>query len=212
MYDLRLEILSFPSAVALVHAAFAVCAVNAPKNKRFMGRRQFAIIRSSNATQWLAWISEGLPAAMRIWPFTPTLFRSIFKEAASKLGFMHWNLQVSGLRSGGATHFHVEGTEVSRLKFWGRWASERSLAHYLQEAISALLVLNCPVNVSSNIAAALKDGSCFLNVPDSPWWEHFVRPHMQYIRTIRQKRSSSRALPTDWRALYPALSPAGHEP
>lgn len=210
--ELRRDIVAFPSVVALLHSAFAVCAGNAPKNKHFMGRKKFGIVRSSNASLWLKWISEGLLGSMKFWPCIATLFRSIFQEAVLKLGLQAWNLQFSSLRTGGATHFYVEGVEVSRLKFWGRWASEKSLAYYLQEAISALLVLNCHYEVNCNISAALRYGSKLMVVPDVPWWKHFSWPHMRFIQVSRASTKPSCSLPEDRRSLYPAPNTAGHEP
>ena len=52
-----------------------------------------------------------------------------------------WELTTAALRAGGATYWFQSGIEPGRLKFWGRWASERTLSHYLQEAVSALMVL-----------------------------------------------------------------------
>ncbi len=176
-----------------------------------MGRRQFAVIRSSNATRWLGWISRGLSREVRYWPYSATKFREVTKEAASTLGLSGWNINGSSMRAGGSTHFHIEGTEVSRLKFWGRWASERSLAHYLQESMATLLLLECPSEASRHIACALRDGVNFLEVPEVPWWHFFSRPKMKNVDFSQQAEGSKVVLGSAWRHLYPQLTPAGHE-
>ena len=82
----------------------------------------------------IGWLGHRLPPGAKLWPFPRLRFAQCIRELSNLLGVSHLRLLLSSLRAGGATHFYVQRTDPSRLKYWGRWVAERSVAHYLQEA------------------------------------------------------------------------------
>jgi hypothetical protein len=77
---------------------------------------------------------------------------------------------LGSLRAGGATAKFMAGTEVSALKYWGGWSSEKSLACYIQEA-TAMHVWS---SMSDSVARALElrvaaQGDLLLDPLPVPW-------------------------------------------
>ena len=78
---------------------------------------------------------------MKLWPRAPRDFAARLRFLFCRLKLETMPFTSACLRAGGATYWFNRGVKVHRLKCWGRWASERSLNHYLQEAYSALMLL-----------------------------------------------------------------------
>ena len=101
----------------------------------------------------------------------------------------------SSMRPGGTTHFFVEeGIEPDRLTFWGRWASNRSLKHYIQESIAAQLLLTSPFEAHRIVHALLTDCCDMLEIPSQPWW-HFcsrpdVRPSDRNVKALKRSKDA----------------------
>jgi len=150
---------------------FAIVTIDAPKNRRQLGMTQFAMVRSQEATQWLAYVFGHYQPHQKLWPWAPIRFRTILRNALSRLGLDQLGLNTSSLRAGGATWMFVRGTEISRLKFYGRWASEKTLAHYVQEAVSAQIVNGLPSHVALRLKEIVSAGAhTFLPPKAVPSW------------------------------------------
>ena len=116
----------------------AIIAIKDPKNRAFMGRCQFAIIRDIPTIDWLRWLATDVEPCLKLWPSSAQKFAAMLKTMFTCLN-ISLNITIGSLRPGGTTHYFVEGLEVSRIKFLGRWANEASLGHYIQEAMSSLV-------------------------------------------------------------------------
>ena len=197
------ELVALPADTFAGDSQFAVVTILQPKNRRQMGQKQFAIIRSENATRWLSWLCSDLPAGGKLWPSTAAEFRCRMKSLAKQLQLESWRILPSCLRPGGTTFFFNLGIEPPRVKFWGRWASERSLNHYIQESIAGMLLLTCSQQVKQRISLLLEAGYFMLNVPTKHWIQFFSRRHISLPLPVAQARSSLQQPRSDkWKLLY----------
>ena len=176
MLKLRYRMISLPQLLLSAAVDFAIVNINEAKNRRQLGASQFSVVRSTNVTAWLYWFTDGLSGDDLLWPSSDTEFRRRFNLILNLLGFQHVGYKPSSLRPGGATWFYSQNIDPPRLKFWGRWASEKSLNHYLQEAIARQLSINMSSSSHKLIDFILRSGSDFLTPPNSPWWSFAVRP------------------------------------
>lgn len=83
---------------------------------------------------------------------------------------------LGSLRAGGATFFFAQGVEPGRLKYWGRWASEHSTAHYLQEASAAFVLRQLPIEATERFTRLQEVGSYLLVVPQRSLWGLCLKP------------------------------------
>ena len=149
----------------------AVLRIEAPKNRRHLSRHQFVLIEHEPCCSALAAALPALRASDRFWPWGPSRFRALFREVASRLGVLELGFSPASLRAGGASHLHITGMEISRLKFRGRWASERTLAHYVQRALSRQVQLSLSPEAKRSITTLVRYGGEFLLLPDGSSWE-----------------------------------------
>ena len=105
MFALRRFFINLPGNAASLGRSFAVLAIFDPKNRRFLGSRQFATVRSSQTTLWLSWFCEGLDDMDKLWPFSHSEFRSMLKSLGEMLGIGNWKVRPSSFRPGGCTFF-----------------------------------------------------------------------------------------------------------
>jgi hypothetical protein len=150
---------------ALSSSELAVLRIVRPKNRRAMGFCQFAVVRSKSATDWLSWLVKDLGRDDFLWSGSPQLFRRLFKQLTNSLQLQTLELVPASLRAGGATYCFLQGVEVSRLRFWGRWSSEKSLEHYVQEAMAAQLSMTLGDDAAQLIHDLLTAGSFLERVP-----------------------------------------------
>ncbi len=62
-------------------------------------------------------------------------------------------LTPDGLRAGGTTHLFLSTQDIALVKWRGRWVSDRTLEHYLQEMGSASFITTLPEAARGRIAA-----------------------------------------------------------
>ena len=201
---LQRQHVSLPDALSSLSNAMAMVSIFNPKNKRQLGSSQFAIIRNSCSSSWMAWLCQGLRPGDRLWPSSPDRFRSMVKYLGRLLGLEDWRILPSGLRPGGATHFFGLGTEPGRLMFWGRWANLQSLKHYLQECVCKRILLQAHTKDHSRVLALLKYGEDLLQPPLQPWWNLCSRPGLksQHIVQHAQEPIPHTLLHGRWQKLY----------
>ena len=80
------------------------------------------------------------------------------------------------LRPGGATAHFLAGVEVGRLRLWGRWASERTLVHYLQEATAFLIRNRLSPESCFLLETLVTEGAFLLEPPALPAGPPCVEP------------------------------------
>jgi hypothetical protein len=103
----------------------AIVAVTKLKNRRALGKTQFAAVRSESCTRWLRWLLDECSDGSAIWPLSYASYRRQFRDILGLLGLESLGYTPASLRAGGATYWHLFGVDPGRLKFWGRWASEK---------------------------------------------------------------------------------------
>ena len=135
---LRPELIRLPSAGEAVQP-WAFLAIERPKNRRALGRVQFAAVRHQPASAWLGWIVAEVGAGRPRWPSGYRRLASMFQSVVRLVGLGDLKLSLAGLRAGGASFYYRCGVEPGRLKFLGRWASEQSVAHYIQECTATFV-------------------------------------------------------------------------
>jgi hypothetical protein len=163
MFKLGSDTVGLPEG-GVLSGVFAVVAVLLPKNPRAFGRRQFAVVRDEGATAWLTWALKGRPPGFSLWPWTQSRFRKRLAALCAELGLEACGFVPASARAGGATHFYLSGIDPSRLRFWGRWAAESSLNHYIQEATAGMILRKLPVATNQRLAQ-LVDASQFSAFP-----------------------------------------------
>ena len=79
--------------------------VDAPKNKRVLGRMHFAMLSDLEAVRWLSWLADGVPSCLLLLPGGLSRLRACFPELGHWTGVEELHLVPASLRSGGATEF-----------------------------------------------------------------------------------------------------------
>lgn len=166
MFKLQRRHITLPNAVSL-GAPFAVMLLEQPKNARQMGKQQFSVLRHPDAVNWLSWLTMSSQKSREaLWPSAPSRFRVMFKEICEKLGVGRLKLSPASLRAGGATWMLDEGTEVSKIRFMGRWSNLRSLERYLQVARAQQIALTLEPTAVAAVKHLLINFSFMLTLPD----------------------------------------------
>ena len=210
MYDLTRGGIALPGSLLSSMGRYAVVAIRNPKNRRQLGRSQFATVRSENASDWLAYLCDGLASSDRLWPSTAREFRARFKHLCELACLSDMNFVPSSLRAGGATWMFMKQVEPPRLKFYGRWSSERTLNHYLQESVAQQLSHSASPLAQRLVQVVLEGGSDLL-VPFTRPWHSFVR-RPAVAKAIKQRIVTGATVPApanlrpadrSWERLYP---------
>ena len=150
--------------------------INNPKNRQFMGKVQFTMIRDMATQRWLAWALGDLPPGCKVWPSSQPTFSRIFKTVLKALNLERLRLSPGSLRPGGTTHGFRLGVPVANLKHAGRWASESSLAVYIQECMAHLVhnsLSAADVSALQCLEASLP--AFWDRPPSAPWQTLFLR-------------------------------------
>lgn len=206
LLGLSREKVLLPGGVTSLGGKFALCAVENPKNRRQLGKTQFAVVRSEVTTIWLGWLCSGLAPKAKLWPSSQHKFRSMVKTLAGQVGLKSWRVLPSCLRPGGTTFYFTGGIEPNRLLFWGRWSSEKSLRHYIQESISAQLMVQLPENNKTQLLTVLEHGAILLKPLSRPWWKISSRKDTNLADILARVETCAPASHQDnsaWQKLYP---------
>ena len=106
-----------------------------PKNGAFLGYTRHATVRDESCVHYVRWYCPGLPGETKLWiAGSKQAFSLLYEKLRVHAGLGRVHLTPGCLRPGGATWLYACGVEVARLKFLGRWSSERSLNCYIQVA------------------------------------------------------------------------------
>ena len=169
LLGLRRRHLKLPGGEDPLMPQLAVVCVEEPKNRAYMGRLQSRLVRSPVAVAWLSWMSAGMTDDEPLWPHTAWRFRCCLAQASEFFGLSRMRLTAGSLRAGGATHLLEQGSPVSSIRFAGGWASEKSLASYLQEAESASVLLQVTAAEARRLKWALSTFACLSRPPRRPF-------------------------------------------
>ena len=185
-WDVRL-----PSAFETVSSA--VLAIRTPKTRHKHGRVQFALLQDSCTLHWLRWLTEQLPPSARLWPVGKDRFVSLFRQLVRRCGLEALGLTPSSLRAGGATRLVLLGHDLGRVKFLGRWQSERTLASYIQEAGAHLTWLALTPLQQASVQQVLSEGRAVWQRPPTSSWPLLFSRARQTSALLRHAARKQRA-------------------
>ena len=130
--------LALPGDFCLSQAHAAIRVVS-PKNRRQFGNEQFVSLTNGNTIEWLRSL-QLQNSDERIWESSPQQFGRLFKQVAKELGIGRCRFTPASLRPGGATMYFGKGISIPVLRFMGRWTVEKSLEHYIQQAMATQIL------------------------------------------------------------------------
>ena len=111
--------------------------------RRLAGRRETVAIDDPQLVWLCTKIYAAQPPTVKLWPFAKHWFGRAFKLLAAHFGLAEGDgvgITPASLRSGGATHLVDSDVPLDRIRWIGRWASQKMLEVYVQE-IAASSVL-----------------------------------------------------------------------
>jgi len=83
----------------------------------------------------------------RIFPFSPSSFRTLIREVANSLGLHDIAYVPHSFRHGGATFLFQRGASIEDIMFRGRWVALESARRYIQMARGLLITLDIPTRL-----------------------------------------------------------------
>jgi hypothetical protein len=187
--QLSRESLALPADAVLGFGQRVVCTICDPKNRATAGRLQFSIASDPCCIAWVSWLCVRLPKTWRVYTGTQLQFANMFRELVGILGLQGCGFTPACLRAGGATYLFMQGTPIDRIKFLGRWKALHSLEHYIQEAMSCLVLCRLEPYEAQRITALNEAFSNGLAPPLQPWWEFFDRGTQHHRRRARSVRA-----------------------
>ena len=175
LFNLKRADVVLPTDQLFGYDAKAVVIIRDPKTKSAMGRNQFGLVSDRVALGWLTWLCDGLPPALKLFPSGAQVGRTLLTSALADLGLGYTGLTLGSLRTGGATHKYIAGTPVDRLRFEGRWKSNATLEHYIQEAASYNVLSALDSGAATSMHAWTHTANVLLEPPSVHWSELFSR-------------------------------------
>lgn len=120
-------------------SGIAAIRVTSPKNRRQFGEQQFVSLSHPSVIAWLRMLLvDGKEE--RLWTKRPAHFSKAFKQLVCELQLTGCKFTPGSLRPRGCTMFFNEGVAIPTLRFMGRWTVERSLEHYIQQAVATQIL------------------------------------------------------------------------
>ena len=164
------------------------------KNRRFLGRSQFFMINDLPLLKWLTWFSAGREPSELLWAFGSRVFGDLLKLALECLGLSGLGYTPGSLRSGGTTHLFATGVEIARIKFLGRWMSERSVGSYVQECMARFVWSGLAATVAEPIVDLGRRGQFILSSPPPVPWRVVFSQGSRVGRGSRNQSSTAKML------------------
>lgn len=135
---LRRRDLNVGDSMKWLSRPMGVVTIGSPKTRRTGPRIQHVTIDNalllSDLEQWL----QPFHPDVAVFPSYKTLSRLVKAWLSALLGKEGAAYTLGGLRAGGATFFYLETENAAFAQRRGRWASQRSLDHYIQTAAAVL--------------------------------------------------------------------------
>jgi hypothetical protein len=140
------------------------------KNAKFLGATQFAVCRCASTCSWVRWLTCDRMPWEKLFSSSAAMFSRMMKTVLFRFGVEHLGLTPASLRPGGATALYLAQVPIAELMFRGRWASMKSLASYIQEAMSLLVWSQISPELELEIQRRLARYSAVLAAaPTTPW-------------------------------------------
>ena len=154
------EILPFAQELESPRASLVIIE---PKNWRHAGRHQVAFLSHGPTISWLRWLTAGMPDMAYVFP-SLLQARKLLASAVDGLHLMGLGICLASLRAGGATELFKSTANLPIVQYAGRWASLRTLAHYIQEASAAQTL----VRVGVETRALVHELHLHMQILDTP--------------------------------------------
>ena len=125
--------------------AAVIAAVVRPKTRSSAAPVQAVVVRDQVLLRMAAVTLTGLPPHARLCPDGARGLRLRFDALVAALGAQAGGYTPGGLRGGGAVSDYTSGrSSLTDIMFHGRWASVRSVTHYLQLGAAAVATTRLP--------------------------------------------------------------------
>ena len=181
--ELRSGGVLLPTSV-LAFGSGGILLIDRPKTRRVLGRHQCALLRDKWSLRWLGWLVDGVPPDLFVLPGGLPALSSCMATLVRALGLGELNVSPGSLRAGGATARLQKNLDILRLLHEGRWRNPSSLAHYLQETISWLVMQAVP-RKRWDIVEVLEALWPLFSKPPQRHWSAFFTRHRQYVAKAR---------------------------
>ena len=168
LFGLHRSCVRLPGRFRVSNQNLAVFTVLEPKNRAFMGRVQVRLVRDPVCVRWLEWWWKDMLPEQPIWPATRRTWVGMLNIALRFIGLENVNLTPGSLRAGGATFLLEQGVAVSNIRFAGGWASDHSLAAYLQEAEAAATLPDLSARTARRLAWLVEELTFLASPPSAP--------------------------------------------
>ena len=162
-----------PAAMREEHTVVqALVAIRRPKIRTGVRHAniQYVTVECPMLAELVRWLCASLPAAdreTRVFAGSSTDFLRYWRAALRAADLGESSALPAGLRGGGATHHWLVHQDVPRLRRRGRWASERTLEHYLHDVVYALRLAEANLE-STKVAQLERLSAAFLSPPPTP--------------------------------------------
>ena len=111
------------------------------------GKNQWVTIRNTEILQLLSVLMQGKAIKDKVFGFTESAYRYIWKKSLSALGLAHIGYVPHSTRHGGATADDLAGISLENIVMRGRWKSTESARIYIQSGRALLLTIQSPAAV-----------------------------------------------------------------
>ena len=118
-------------------------------------------VTKTGRNQWVSLANQHVAAVLRhyllafpfmsddrIFPFSPSAFRSLLHEVSGSVGLGHIPYVPHSFRHGGATCDFLRGRTINDIMFRGRWMALESAARYIQTARALLILQRIPPHLN----------------------------------------------------------------
>jgi len=147
---------------------FGVCIIWDPKTRKKGPRIQHVLIRSKWLLDLLTLYLAGKPANSAAFPSYGSL-NNFVKRMLCLLGLDKMGYTLGGIRAGAASLRYLALQDICQIQRIGRWASARTLEHYLQPATAFLTMHNWPILAVEKVQ----------KLADTKWVQPFLAEYLQ---------------------------------
>ena len=182
------------------HGAPLTGALRDTKNRRFLGRSQFFMISEAALVRWMEWFMLGRSQLDLLWPYSARAFRDLLRLGLECLELGGVGYSPGSLRSGGTTHLFSLGLEIGRIKFLGRWLSERAVGSYVQECMARFVWASLEPEIVRSISTLNRAGEFILAGPPPLAWRAVCSQcKLATSAPVGRRRISTRRMLSDLR-------------
>ena len=152
---LRRRDLVFPQDALMTDSTSLYIFIRNPKTARF-ARHQHVRIDDASLTRFIFCLFQQLQLDDAIFPASTAGFRRQWNVLLDKLEIPRRQSDrgaiLGTLRGSGATHEYLQGAEISRIQWQGRWPRLRSLEYFIQEVAAQLFLFTLSTRARDTIS------------------------------------------------------------